>query len=117
MCGIAGICDLRGEPVSRERLQRMTDGVAHRGPDGEGLFIDGAVGLGHRRLAILDLSDAGRQPMATEDGAILISYNGEIYNFRELRRELERLGWRFRSGTDTEVVLSACGQWGDACLG
>jgi asparagine synthase (glutamine-hydrolysing) len=90
----------------------MTDVIAHRGPDGEGHAIEGPVGLGHRRLAIIDLSPAGHQPMRTVDGRYLISYNGEIYNFRELRLELESLGHQFHSRTDSEVVLQAFAQWG-----
>ncbi len=94
----------------------MTKAIAHRGPDGEGLWIEGAVGLGHRRLAIIDLSAAGRQPMHTEDGRYVLSYNGEIYNFRELRVELEAKGFRFRSRTDTEVLLYSLAAWGLAAL-
>jgi asparagine synthase (glutamine-hydrolysing) len=112
MCGIAGALSFHGEPVTLDVLKRMTDAVAHRGPDGEGHFIDGPVALGHRRLAIIDLSPAGRQPMATEDGRYTISYNGEVYNFHELRSELEALGHRFQSRTDSEVVLKAYAEWG-----
>jgi len=90
----------------------MTDAIAHRGPDGEGAYVKGNIGLGHRRLAIIDLSAAGNQPMATEDGSYLLSYNGEVYNFMELRVELEAKGHQFRSKTDTEVVLKAMAQWG-----
>jgi len=116
MCGITGVLHLDGEPVSPVTLRRMTDAVAHRGPDGEGHFIDGAVGLGHRRLAIIDLSPAGQQPMATPDGRYTISYNGEVYNFQELRVELEALGHQFKSRTDSEVVLKAWAQWGEDAL-
>ena len=112
MCGIAGIFNLNGEPVSPVVLQAMIDSIAHRGPDGEGHLIDGHVGLGHRRLAIIDLTPAGHQPMATEDGRYIISYNGEVYNFRELRIELEAIGHKFYSRTDSEVVLKAYSQWG-----
>ena len=91
----------------------MADAVAHRGPDGEGVYVDHGLGLAHRRLAIIDLSPAGHQPMATEDGRFVISYNGEVYNFAELRIELEALGQRFRSRTDTEVVLKALALWGE----
>src|SRR4051812_12791435 len=90
----------------------MTDAIAHRGPDGEGQHIDSAVGLGNRRLAIIDLSAAGAQPMPNERGDVAITYNGEVYNFRELRHDLERLGRRFRSRSDTEVVLQAYEEWG-----
>jgi asparagine synthase (glutamine-hydrolysing) len=113
MCGIAGIAHLDGEPVSAVLLKRMADAVAHRGPDGEGVYVDHGLGLAHRRLAIIDLSPAGHQPMATEDGRFVISYNGEVYNFAELRIELEALGQRFRSRTDTEVVLKALALWGE----
>lgn len=117
MCGVAGIFNVGGEPVSPVVLRRMTDAIAHRGPDGEGFYTDGFVGLGHRRLAILDLSPAGHQPMATADGQVVISYNGEIYNFRELRIELEALGHHFRSNCDAEVLLRAWLQWGSDCVG
>lgn len=116
MCGIAGIVHLNGAPAEHASLQQMTDAVAHRGPDGEGQYVEGPVGLGHRRLAIIDLSPAGRQPMATEDNRYILIYNGEIYNFQELRVELEALGARFRSRTDTEVLLKAYAQWGEGCL-
>jgi len=112
MCGIAGILNLDGEPVSPVTLRRMTDVIAHRGPDGEGQYVDGPLGLGHRRLAIIDLTAAGHQPMATQDGSMVLSYNGEIYNFQELRIELEALGYTFRSRTDSEVVLYALDRWG-----
>jgi asparagine synthase (glutamine-hydrolysing) len=116
MCGIAGIFHLDGRPASAVLLKRMTDAIAHRGPDGEGRYVDGAAGLGHRRLAILDLSPAGHQPMCTSDGRFILSYNGEVYNFRELRTELESLGHCFRSQTDSEVVLQAFVQWGPRAL-
>ena len=116
MCGIAGIFNLNGEPVSPILLRKMTDALTHRGPDGEGFYIDSFIGLGHRRLAIIDLSPAGHQPMAALRNQHVITYNGEIYNFQELRIELEALGYRFRSRTDTEVVLYAYQQWGEKCL-
>ncbi|MFZ5996233.1 MAG: asparagine synthase (glutamine-hydrolyzing) [Nitrospirota bacterium] len=116
MCGIAGIFNLNGEPVSPVVLRRMTDAIEHRGPDGEGFYIDSFIGLGHRRLAIIDLSPAGHQPMITPNRQYSITYNGEIYNFHELRAELESLGCQFRSKTDTEVVLYAYMQWGPACV-
>jgi asparagine synthase (glutamine-hydrolysing) len=94
----------------------MTDVIAHRGPDGEGFYIDSFIGLGHRRLAIIDLSPAGHQPMATEDGNFVITYNGEVYNFQEMRIELESLGHKFKSKTDTEVILQAYAHWGAECL-
>lgn len=112
MCGIAGMLHFDGESASPAVLHRMGQAIAHRGPDGEGQFVDGPCGLAHRRLAILDLTAAGHQPMATEDNRFVISYNGEVFNFQELRVELEALGWMFRSRTDTEVVLKAFAQWG-----
>jgi asparagine synthase (glutamine-hydrolysing) len=94
----------------------MTDAVAHRGPDGEGFFVDSFVGLGHRRLSIIDLSPAGHQPMISADGQYVLTYNGEIYNYQELRVELEALGYQFRSRTDSEVVLYAYAEWGAKAL-
>jgi asparagine synthase (glutamine-hydrolysing) len=116
MCGIAGLIHLNGEPVSPVILKKMTDAIAHRGPDGEGQWIEGNVGLGHRRLAIIDLSSAGHQPMITGDHRYVLSYNGEIYNYREIRSELEALGYWFRSQTDSEVVLNALAHWGPDAL-
>ena len=116
MCGIAGILNLDGAPVSAPVLQSMTDAISLRGPDGEGHWIDSAIGLGHRRLAIIDLSPMAHQPMMSGDGRYIISYNGEIYNFRELRAELERLGHGFRSSSDSEVLLTALAQWGPDAL-
>lgn len=116
MCGIAGLVNLEAEPIAPPLLQRMTDVIAHRGPDGEGHWVEGNVGLGHRRLAIIDLSPAGHQPMVSADHRFVLSYNGEVYNFRELRTELEALGCWFRSKTDSEVVLNALAAWGVAAL-
>ncbi|MFT4561414.1 MAG: asparagine synthase (glutamine-hydrolyzing) [Gammaproteobacteria bacterium] len=116
MCGIAGIIHLGGAPASRERLEAMTDAILHRGPDGEGHYVDGNVGFGHRRLAIIDLSPAGRQPMVTQSGRYVITYNGEVYNFQELRAELQSQGHQFVSRTDSEVVLKAFAEWGIECL-
>ncbi|MGD9685449.1 MAG: asparagine synthase (glutamine-hydrolyzing) [Desulfobacter sp.] len=116
MCGIAGIFNLNEEPASPVILKKMTDVIAYRGPDGEGHFVNGAIGLGHRRLAIIDLSPAGHQPMLSPDGRYALTYNGEIYNFEELRIELESLGHHFHSCTDSEVVLHAYMQWGVNCL-
>ncbi|CAN5243364.1 asparagine synthase (glutamine-hydrolyzing) [soil metagenome] len=112
MCGIAGILNLDGTPASSALVQRMTDAIAHRGPDGEGVWCEGTIAFGHRRLAIIDLSAAGHQPMATPDGRYIITYNGEVYNFRELRVELESKGRQFHSRTDTEVILNAFAEWG-----
>lgn len=86
--------------------------VAHRGPDGDGYYVDGPAGLGHRRLSIIDLTDAASQPMATTDGRYVLTYNGEIYNFRELRADLIRRGHRFNSTGDSEVLLAAFAEWG-----
>jgi asparagine synthase (glutamine-hydrolysing) len=112
MCGIAGLINVDGAPVSPPVLQRMTDAIAHRGPDGEGHWIEGNVGLGHRRLSIIDLSPSGHQPMISADHRFVLSYNGEVYNFRELRVELEARGYWFRSKTDSEIVLNALAEWG-----
>ena len=116
MCGLAGVLNLTGQPVDSGVLARMTAAVAHRGPDGDGFFTDGGIGLGHRRLSIIDLSDAARQPLANETGDIQLVYNGEIFNFRELRKELEAAGHRFRSQTDSEVIVHGYEEWGDACV-
>lgn len=114
MCGIAGIVGTGDVRV----LERMLQRLAHRGPDDWGIewFSEHGVGLGHRRLAILDLSPAGHQPMSNARGTRWITYNGEVYNFRELRAELERRGYRFRSRSDTEVILAAYDEWGAECL-
>lgn len=136
MCGIAGIVALDG--FDPEMLVTMTHLVKHRGPDGFGFAFDlpqnqatlevihnekrmpscarPVVGLGNRRLAILDLSPSGNMPMTIQDGAFCVTYNGEIYNYRELRTELESLGHRFRSGSDTEVLLHAYAEWGEPCV-
>jgi len=112
MCGIAGYLYFDGRPATMPVLQRMTRALAHRGPDGEGHWTDGALGFGHRRLAIIDLSAAAAQPMLSGDGRFAITYNGEVYNYRELRDELTALGRRFRSASDTEVVVEAFAEWG-----
>ena len=116
MCGITGFIHLNGAPASSVILKKMTDTIAHRGPDGEGQWIEGNVGIGHRRLAIIDLSPAGHQPMISADHRYVLSYNGEIYNYRELRTDLEAEGVWFRSNTDSEVVLYALAQWGTDAL-
>ena len=115
MCGIAGCLAWDGPP-DIEPIHRMTAALSHRGPDGEVFFVDGPVALGHRRLAIIDLSDAGREPMTDVEGRCTIAFNGEIYNFQELRRELESSGARFASRSDTEVILEAYKRWGVDCL-
>ena len=117
MCGIAGILDLRPDrTVSRPVLERMTRALAHRGPDNQGLFIEGNLGLGHRRLAVIDPSPAGNQPMVTPDGELAVCFNGTIYNFRELRVELEAAGHEFVSNCDTEVLLHGWKQWGESLV-
>jgi len=141
MCGIAGIYSAAGRPIDLRLLETMTQVLAHRGPDGEGyvlMALEGSekpvqtrgklthsmapashrysIGFGHRRLAILDPTPLGHQPMATENGQVWITYNGEIYNYRELRNELKQRGHQFRSATDTEVILQAYLEWGDECL-
>lgn len=116
MCGIAGYINLDGSPASAVILKKMTDMIAHRGPDGEGQWVEGNVGIGHRRLAILDLTPAGNQPMVSADHRWILSYNGEVYNYRELRADLEAEGVWFRSQTDTEVVLYALTTWGTDAL-
>ncbi|BCX89806.1 asparagine synthase (glutamine-hydrolysing) [Methylomarinovum tepidoasis] len=116
MCGIVGMMDLEGRrEVDRALLQRMNDSQIHRGPDGSGLEVRPGLGLGHRRLAIIDL-ESGAQPMVSADGRTVITYNGEVYNFPQLRRELEGLGHRFRTRCDTEVILYAWKAWGPACV-
>lgn len=112
MCGIVGILNKSGEPVPTVLLQRMTTSITHRGPDGDGIFNDGPLGFGHCRLAVIDLSAAAHQPMMTADQRFVIVYNGEVYNFLELRTELESLGVQFHSRCDTEVVLNAFATWG-----
>jgi asparagine synthase (glutamine-hydrolysing) len=116
MCGITGMFGTGGAPVDRAVMESMTRTLAHRGPDGQGILAEGSIGLGHRRLAIIDLTDAGRQPMETPDGNLAITYSGEAYNFLELRAELEALGHAFQSRTDTEVVLHAYQEWGTASV-
>ena len=116
MCGLAGILHLDGAPAPAVVAGRMAEAIAHRGPDGHGVWTGGGLALGHRRLAILDLSPAGQQPMQTADGRYVLAYNGELYNFAELRTELSARGHQFRSGTDTEVVLAAFAAWGPECV-
>jgi len=117
MCGIAGILNLDSAPGSAPLARRMSAMIAHRGPDGEGVFADGPLALGHRRLAIIDLTSAAHQPMQSHDGRYVLGYNGEIYNFQELRAELQALGYPFRSQSDTEVLLNGYAAWGEKVLG
>lgn len=116
MCGIVGIWHLNKEPVSPKLLQQMTDCINHRGPDDEGHFIDDNLGLGSRRLSIIDLSPTGHMPMPNEDKSVWITYNGEVYNYQELAGSLKARGHQFRSKTDTEVVLHAYEAYGPGCL-
>jgi len=116
MCGITGIFNYHKTQVSRDVLTKMTRIIKHRGPDDEGLWTDGFIGLGHRRLAILDLTSAAHQPMLSNDGRYVITYNGEIYNFKALKTELERKGYLFHSSSDTEVLLNAWSCWGKESL-
>jgi asparagine synthase (glutamine-hydrolysing) len=117
MCGIAGILDLERTAASSEALVgAMLELIAHRGPDDAGVLVDGPCVLGHRRLSIIDLSPAGHQPMASADGRLWITYNGEVYNYLELRAALEELGRTFRTETDTEVLLQAYEEWGEGAL-
>ena len=116
MCGIAAMVALQGGSADPDVVELMTSSIAHRGPDEAGSFFWGPLGLGFRRLSILDLSSAGHQPMLNEDGSIVLVFNGEIYNFIEVRRELQALGHTFRSTGDTEVLLRAYCEWGTRCL-
>ncbi len=116
MCGISGIFNLSSrQPIDTQLLQRINREQSHRGPDDEGYFIDDFVGLGHRRLSIIDLG-TGQQPMFNEDGSVCVVFNGEIYNFGELVIELTELGHRFATHSDTEVIVHAWEQWGVQCL-
>src|SRR5438132_14260401 len=110
MCGICGIAPARG-PVEPDRLATMSATLVHRGPDSDGIFVNGAIGLAARRLAIIDLVE-GDQPIANEDGTVVVVQNGEIYNYRELTYELERAGHHFRTRCDTEVLAHGYEQWG-----
>lgn len=116
MCGITGIYNFNNSPVNQQNLHRMTREIIHRGPDDEGFYFDQNVGLGFRRLSILDLSQSGHQPMSNDDRSMWIVFNGEIYNYIELRSELQGMGYEFRSQTDTEVILAAYKAWGAECL-
>ncbi len=117
MCGICGVVNTdRGEPVDVRLIAHMRDTLAHRGPDDKGAYIGPGVGLGHRRLSIIDLRPEGRQPMANEDGSVRIVFNGEIYNFKEHREWLLSRGHRFKSRTDTEVIIHLYEEMGVECL-
>lgn len=116
MCGIAGVLDVIDARIaSRPQLERMSAQLIHRGPDGGGLVIDGGLGLAHRRLSIVDLG-GGHQPMTDHGDRFTIAFNGEIYNFRELRQSLQQRGAQFATQSDTEVILEAWKAWGSECL-
>ncbi len=116
MCGICGQINFNGAEVAESQLRSMMQAMKHRGPDDEGIFTDGSIGLGFVRLSILDLSQAGHQPMYSQDDRYVIVYNGEIFNYIELREELEPKGYSFRTRSDTEVLLAAYKEWGEECL-
>lgn len=116
MCGIAGYRNFNSYKIKKEVLENMVESLSHRGPDSRGLYYDNYIALGHCRLSIIDLSESGNQPMCNEDRTIWVSFNGEIYNYPDLRRELIGRGHIFRSQCDTEVILHAYEQWGNLCL-
>jgi asparagine synthase (glutamine-hydrolysing) len=117
MCGLVVMLGLGGRQADPAVLTRMAQSIAHRGPDDSGIYVHHQVGFGFRRLSILDLSPAGHQPMSADDGQLVIVFNGEIYNYLELRDELRAAGYCFRSNSDTEVLLAAYRRWGADCLG
>ncbi|WP_284643839.1 asparagine synthase (glutamine-hydrolyzing) [Paenibacillus silviterrae] len=116
MCGIAGIIDKKGNPVNEELIREITDIVIHRGPDGAGYYCFQNFAFGHRRLAILDLSADGHQPMHYQDNEYTITFNGEVYNYLELKKELKEFGYKFKSNSDTEVILASYCHWGTDCV-
>ncbi len=126
MCGICGKINIEGKEIHRELIARMNSVLSHRGPDDEGIYINNpspgasqamaSVGLGHKRLSIIDLSEAGRQPMSNEDGSIQMVFNGEIYDFEALKKELEQNGHHFTSQTDCEVIIHLYEQVGIECI-
>jgi asparagine synthase (glutamine-hydrolysing) len=116
MCGIAGLVDLKGREVRKDSIKAMTDSIKHRGPDGEGQWVYENIGIGHRRLAIIDLSDAAAQPMLSIDRRYVLTYCGEIYNYKEIRKELESLGKQFHTKSDSEVLLLSLIQWKEKAL-
>ena len=115
MCGIAGIISKKNTEVNKEDIRIMDTVMAHRGPDAEGIYIDGNIGLGHRRLSIVDLSENGNQPMISYDEKYVLVFNGEIYNYIELKEKLLHKGAQFTTETDTEVILEAYRFWGINC--
>ncbi|HYR92462.1 MAG TPA: hypothetical protein VE422_50930 [Terriglobia bacterium] len=116
MCGICGIVNFKANgPVDRSLVERMNSAQAHRGPDDDGYFIENKVGLGHRRLSIIDVS-GGKQPIFNEDGSVVVVFNGEIYNFADLRNNLVAHGHRFKTHSDTETIVHSYEQYGDECM-
>jgi len=116
MCGISGIIDLKNRPVSEDSIRHINDLIAHRGPDGEGFYFGNTFAIAHRRLSILDLSEAGHQPMSYLEDKYTITYNGEIYNYIEIRNELIKEGYTFQSDSDTEVILATYDKYGSSCV-
>ena len=116
MCGICGIVNFNNLPVEKTLINKMMQKMKHRGPNDEGLFVDHNVGFGFVRLSILDLTFSGHQPMFDDSGRYIILFNGEVYNFIEVRDELKKKGYNFKSNTDTEVVLKSYLEWGEDCL-
>jgi asparagine synthase (glutamine-hydrolysing) len=116
MCGLVGVVNISNRPASETIIKQMNDSIVHRGPDAEGVFVHDNIGLGHRRLSIIDLSASGNQPMYSDDQNFVIVFNGEIYNYKSIRTELELLGYRFRTSTDTEVLLKSYIHWGEGCI-
>ncbi|NMC76722.1 MAG: asparagine synthetase B, partial [Candidatus Methanofastidiosa archaeon] len=115
MCGISGILSF-DEKYNREDILKMNKMLSHRGPDDEGTYFDEFIGFGHRRLSIIDLTKAGHQPMSCESGRYWIIFNGEVYNYLEIREELIKKGYKFNSNSDTEVILKSYIEWGTECL-
>ena len=118
MCGIAGIIRLNKKPVRQSKLKTMTETLVHRGPDGEGHWLNQKcnVGFGHRRLSVIDLTESASQPMHYSDNRLTITYNGEIYNYIEIKKELKSKGYKFITNSDTEVILASYHYWGKNCL-
>ena len=112
MCGIVGFVDNKKKKEKEKIIKSMADEIAYRGPDGEGFYVDDVVALGHRRLSIIDVS-GGSQPIYNQDKTLAIVYNGEIYNYKELKEELEEKGYVFQTKTDTEVILHGYAEWKD----
>ena len=113
MCGMCGIVSIVERRIEKNKISKMLTAISHRGPDDNGVYTDNRIALGQCRLSIIDLSDAAHQPMVSKCGRYVLTYNGELYNFRELRTELKKIGFSFRSHSDTEVVLNACIYWKD----